>query len=169
MADVDFLGRGWKLAALTQTITNLPQSQLQPQSPVSRGLAAGVEKYGRENHGPLTKLIPDLELIEGEESIREAILIILGTRPGERVMRPDFGCNLQELVFAPNNTATATLAEFHVSEALQKWEPRIEILKVTADPGTERERLDIRIEYRVNSTNTRNNLVYPFYLERADE
>ena len=105
---------------------------------------------------------------EGEDSIRESIMIILTTAKGERVMRPDFGCGINQLVFAPNNTSTATLVQFYIREALQKYEPRIEVLDVSATPdGDERHKLNINIEYMVKSTNTKNNLVYPFYLERG--
>lgn len=105
---------------------------------------------------------------EGHDSIRESIMIILGTSKGERVMRPDFGCGINELVFAPNNTSTATLITFYIKEALLKWEPRIELLKVNAEPdGTEQNKLIITIDYMVKTTNTRDNLVYPFYLERG--
>lgn len=102
-----------------------------------------------------------------EESIKESIMIILGTARGERVMRPDFGCGLSELVFSRNDTSTASRAIFVVEEALRKWEPRIELIKVdaNADAG-EKSKLVISIEYRVISSNTRYNLVYPFYLER---
>ena len=80
-------------------------------------------------------------------------------------MRPDFGADLNRLVFAPNHTATAGLAMYHVREALQRWEPRIEILSVDANPDEQNtERLLIVIEYRIISTNTEHNLVYPFYL-----
>ncbi|MBU3967804.1 MAG: GPW/gp25 family protein [Euryarchaeota archaeon] len=105
---------------------------------------------------------------EGYDSIRESIMIILGTSKGERVMRPDFGCGINELVFAPNNTSTATLITFYIKEALLKWEPRIELLKVNAQPDeTEQNKLIITIDYMVKTTNTRDNLVYPFYLERG--
>lgn len=103
----------------------------------------------------------------GEELIRESIMIILGTAKGERVMRPDFGCGINELVFAPNNTSTATLVAFYIKEALLKFEPRVEVLDVTAMPDEdERNKLNINIDYRVKTTNTKRNLVYPFYLER---
>lgn len=105
---------------------------------------------------------------EGEDSIRESIMIILTTAKGERVMRPDFGCGINQLVFAPNNTSTATLIQFYIKEALQKYEPRIEVLDVSATPDDdEKHKLNINIEYLVKSTNTKSNLVYPFYLERG--
>jgi len=101
----------------------------------------------------------------GEELIRESIMIILGTAKGERVMRPDFGCDIYELVFAPNNTSTATLISVYVKEALLKWEPRIEVLNVTVEPDKEDgNKLNINIDYLIKTTNTKKNLVYPFYL-----
>jgi phage baseplate assembly protein W len=103
-----------------------------------------------------------------EESIRQAIRIILSTALGERVMRPDFGCAIHELVFAPNSAATRGMAEHHVREALLLWEPRIEVLDVKAvESGGQGEELLIGINYRVRMTDSRFNLVYPFYLDRA--
>ena len=100
-----------------------------------------------------------------DELVQESIRIILGTSRGERVMRPDFGADLKRLAFAPNNTSTAGLAIFYVQEALKKWEPRIELLNVDANPdGESGQILLITIEYRIVSTNTEHNLVYPFYL-----
>ena len=103
---------------------------------------------------------------EYEDSIRESIMLILGTSIGERVMRPDFGSGLHELVFSTNDTSTASFAIFHVEEALKKWEPRIELMKVDANADKQEvNRLNISIEYRIMSSNTRYNLVYPFYIE----
>jgi len=100
-----------------------------------------------------------------EDSIRESVVLILRTARGERVMRPDFGCDIQTLVFAKNDMTTAGLAAFHVEKALTRWEPRIELLRVEAAPDpTVGNRLLVQIEYRVISTNTVFNLVYPFYL-----
>jgi hypothetical protein len=83
-------------------------------------------------------------------------------------MRPDFGCDLNKLLFAPNNAATQALAEFEVTEALRRWEPRIEVLDVSVRAGGDNgEQLAIDIDYRVRSTDNRFNLVYPFYLDRA--
>lgn len=103
---------------------------------------------------------------DDEELIKESILIILGTAKGERVMRPEFGCGIQELLFAPNNTVTATLMDVYIREALLKWEPRIEVISVHATPDeNDDSRLNIEIGYRIKSTNSKKNLVYPFYLE----
>ena len=105
-----------------------------------------------------------------EENIRESIFIILGTAPGERIKRLDFGCDIHELVFAPNNPTTAGLAIHYCEEALRKWEPRISNIQVDAEPArNDPNRLDIRISYVVRATNQPGNLVYPFYLRKGDE
>ena len=103
-----------------------------------------------------------------EEDIRQAIRIIIFTNRGERLMRPDFGAGLNEFVFEPINTATMALVENRVREALIAWEARIDVLgvKVTADTS-ERNKLLIEMTYRVRATNTRHNLVYPFYLQEG--
>jgi hypothetical protein len=102
-----------------------------------------------------------------ELSIEESIRIVLGTSPGERLMRPDFGCDLNRLAFAPNDTSTAGLAILYVGEALEKWEPRIELLAVDAGPDPESsDRMLIRIDYRIVATNTEHSLVCPYYLGR---
>jgi len=72
-----------------------------------------------------------MEMVEAEDCIRQSIYIILSTAQGERVMRPDFGCNINKMVFENINTTTFTLISFYVEEALLKWEPRIDVQKVT--------------------------------------
>lgn len=107
-----------------------------------------------------------IKMAHGEQSIRQSIWTILSTAPGERPMRPEFGCGLYELVFAPNNAATASRAAAAVRQALTIWEPRIDVLDVSALADREStNRLLIEINYQVRSTNSRFNLVYPFYLE----
>lgn len=126
---------------------------------------AVVDFLGKGWKYPVSIQNSKIALSEGEDSIRESIMIILGTTKGERVMRPDFGCGIWELVFAPNNTSTATLVTFYIKEALLKWEPRIEVLDVSVTPDEEEgNKLIINVEYRVKTTNTKGNLVYPFYL-----
>ncbi|MDN3354884.1 GPW/gp25 family protein [Actinomadura sp. DC4] len=100
--------------------------------------------------------------------VRQAIGLILATGKGERIMRPDFGAGLSDLVFAPMSAATMTLVGHEVREALTRYEPRIDILAldVSADPDVP-ERLVITLDYRVRRTDTRLNLVYPFYLDRG--
>jgi len=109
-------------------------------------------------------------LSEYEQNIEEAIGIVLGTAPGERVMRPEFGCKIHDFVFHPNNASTAAMAGFYVREALVKWEPRIEDVRVSANPDPDRENVMlIDITYRVSRTNSVRNLVYPFYLRREQD
>jgi phage baseplate assembly protein W len=105
-----------------------------------------------------------IALASRERDIAEAIRIILLTPKGERVMRPEFGCQIHTLIFAPNDATTAGLACYYVSEALAMWEPRIRVLDIV--PRTESstpERLDIEIEYEIKATHDRRSLVFPFY------
>jgi Bacteriophage baseplate protein W len=107
---------------------------------------------------------------ELEEAIRQSILIILGTAPGERVMRPHFGCEIHELVYAPNNVNTAGLAAHYCTDALTKWEPRVNDVEAEAEPSRDDpNQLNIHIKYKVRATNNSRNLVYPFYLSRSEE
>lgn len=109
-----------------------------------------------------------IEMSEYEQDIKEAILIILGTAKGERVMRPDFGCGINDLVFAPINITTISMVENSVSEGLTIWEPRIELIKVeVSDKESSVGKLLVSIDYRVRITNNRFNLVYPFYIKEG--
>jgi phage baseplate assembly protein W len=99
-----------------------------------------------------------------EEDVRQAVLIILGTAQGERVMRPDFGAGLCELTFEPINTTTMALVRQRVEHALITWEPRIDEVEVQIRAEPPQGRLMVEIRYRVRATNTFYNLVYPFYL-----
>ena len=105
-----------------------------------------------------------------EELVRESIIIILGTAPGERVMRPHFGCEIHDLLFSPNNANTAGLAAHYCVESLTKWEPRISDVEADALPSVdEPNKLLIHIRYKVRETGTAHNMVYPFYLRRSEE
>jgi uncharacterized protein len=106
-----------------------------------------------------------MALSRSEGGIEEAIRVILGTARGERRMRPNFGCDIHTLVFAPNNATTWGMASHFVEEALKFWEPRIELLNVETRPDAkDQSRLHIAIKYRVKATNDARNLVYPLYL-----
>lgn len=109
----------------------------------------------------------DVAMVSREEDIRQAIQLILETEPGERVMRPEFGAGLGRLVFEPLTTTSMALARHRVQEALITWEPRIDNITVTVSAEPPAGRLDIDIRYRVRSTNTYYNLVYPFYLQEG--
>lgn len=106
-----------------------------------------------------------MQLAEYEIDIQQSIMIILGTNPGERVMRPDFGAGLNQFVFEPVTAATMSAISNRVQEALIDWEPRITVLQVnvTTDPA-QMNLLLIGIQYQIRASNTVSNLVYPFYL-----
>lgn len=121
---------------------------------------------GQGWHFPMTiTKTGGIALARQESDIEAAIGIILETSRGERRMRPEFGCILSELVFAPNNATTFGRVEEAVKEALARWEPRIRVTEVNAraDPQ-ERNKLLIDIGYQIKTSNDRRNLVYPFYL-----
>lgn len=105
----------------------------------------------------------------GEQSVQEAIWIVLGTALGERKMLPRFGCGIHEYVFAPNSPATRGVIADQVRQALNRWEPRIDVLDVVVEaiPAEQltSNQLLIRVSYRIRSDNTVHNLVYPFYIE----
>jgi uncharacterized protein len=103
-----------------------------------------------------------------EEDVKQSIRIILETSKGERVMRPDFGCGIHDLVFDAISTALLRRVEREVEEALRRFEARIDLLEVRVDgAGAERGRLDVSIDYRVRSTNQPGNFVYPFYFKEG--
>ncbi len=106
-----------------------------------------------------------VEMVEGDQSIRQSILLLLSTSPGERVMRPEYGCHLRRLVFAPNDETTAGLAIHYVRRAIDQFEPRVEIVDIdaTRDPQAP-EILVIVLEYRVRTTRRTEIIAYPVEL-----
>lgn len=105
------------------------------------------------------------EMVDEHAAIRQAVLLLLTTVPGERVMRPDYGCELHRLLFAPNDDTTAGLAIHYVRRALDRWEPRIQVLHLDAVRApTDPFRLDITLEYRVRATGGADRLVHAFSL-----
>ena len=133
--------------------------------------AAGKRFLGRGWSFPLElSASGELEYSAEEAKVQQSLLIILGTARGERVMRPEFGSRLRELVFAPVSSATRSLVSRYVTEALVKWEPRAEILGVeVAGEEAHLGKLLINVDYRVRATNSRFNLVYPFYLREGND
>lgn len=110
-----------------------------------------------------------IAMSEYEEDVREAIIIILGTVLGERVMRPDYGAGLQNHVFALLNSRTFGDISFEVREALVLWEPRIELQKAEVlIENAEKGQLSVSIDYENRSTNNVFNLVYPFFLAGSE-
>ena len=104
-----------------------------------------------------------------EDHVRQSILLIMRTAKGERVMRPDFGADLDKLAFEPLGPATIARVQHQVREALVRFEPRIDVLNVTAAVHpTEVAGLLIHVDYRVRQMDMVFNLVYPFYIERGE-
>ena len=92
-------------------------------------------------------------MTEEDAAVRQSILLLLSTRPGERVMRPDYGCNLHRLLFWPNDDTTAGLAMHYVRQAVERWEPRVQITRLDAGRSpADSTRLDVQLEYRIRAT-----------------
>jgi len=104
----------------------------------------------------------------GEEKVRQSMWLILATAPGERPMRPDFGCGVHDLVFQANTVAFQGLVAERVRSALVRWEPRIDVLDVTVEAPIGAPAVVLaRIAYRIRANNAAGNLVHPFYLEEG--
>ncbi len=111
-----------------------------------------------------------LAFARDDEDVRQAISIILSTAPGERPMRPEFGCGVHDYVFDVIDAATLGRMEEEIRKSLERWEPRIDVVDVgfELDPSAPG-KLSITIGYRLRATNDVRNLVYPFYVVPADE
>jgi uncharacterized protein len=106
-----------------------------------------------------------LATVGGDVAIRQSIYLIVMTVPGERVMRPDFGCQIHELIFHPANAETAATATRYVREALTRWEPRIVLHEVLVTPGgTEIGELFIEVRYELKGQHDPRSMVFPYYL-----
>jgi uncharacterized protein len=110
-----------------------------------------------------------VRLVSGTEELDASIRMILSTVPGERVMRPDFGCAMWSLVFSPLTADALGMIEQAVREALARWEPRIEVDQVDAVPDNDTGTVHIELAYRVRATNDPRNLVFPFYTIPTEE
>ncbi|RKS70952.1 hypothetical protein BZB76_5432 [Actinomadura pelletieri DSM 43383] len=104
-------------------------------------------------------------LVTGEREIEEAIRLVLATAPGERPVRPEFGCAIHDLVFAPANEETAGRIAYEVRASLDRWEPRIDVsdVRVSTSPD-DGAVLFIDVTYEIRGTNNPRNLVFPFYV-----
>ena len=131
---------------------------------------AGANFLGRAWRNPIQ---PDasgaLGYVEGDANIEQSLRLLLMTELGERVMRATFGCDAPRLVFSPGSVHYLQLLETTVREAVRDWEPRVTLEGVTAEaiPGDET-RVNVDIDYRIRGSNTRANLVFPFYLGRME-
>lgn len=140
----------------------------EPRDRAFRFVGAGFETGA---HGGLTLTAAGgAAMVEGDESIRQAILMLLSTTPGERVMRPAYGSRLHRLLFMPNDDTTAGLAIHYVRQALLRWEPRVEVLDVDAQADPDASwRLNILLRYRVRASLGIGTIAYSIDLGPADE
>ena len=110
------------------------------------------------------------EMSDDEKKVEESIRIIMGTNHGERVMRPEFGCNLSSVIFEPINYTTLNLINYLVREGLTRFEPRIEVEEVVSLPSDEYDNLvEVHVTYSLRSTSAVHNLIYPLYLQEGGE
>jgi uncharacterized protein len=105
-----------------------------------------------------------IALVSGEREVEEAMRLVLATAPGERPMRPEFGCAIHDMVFAPVNEATAGRIQHEVRVSLDRWEPRIEVTDVEVTAADEPGVLYIDVRYSIRGTNNPRSLVFPFYV-----
>ena len=111
-----------------------------------------------------------IALVTNDEEIAESMRLILGTSPGERPMRPDFGCPIHDHVFAPADSATIGMIAFEVRNSLARWEPRIDVVDVVVSQDESQPTLlYIDITYAIRETNDPRNLVFPFYVIPDEE
>jgi phage baseplate assembly protein W len=111
-----------------------------------------------------------VEMLENEADIRSSLEILLSTLPGERVMLPRYGCNLEALLFESLDTTTKTLVIDLIQTAILLYEPRIDVEKIKLSPDGDFEGIVlIEIEYHIRSTNTRSNMVFPFYKQEGSD
>ncbi|KAB8198678.1 baseplate protein [Lysobacter maris] len=137
-----FLGSGWNYGLPTLG---------------SDGFGIGLDADGR------------IAEADGEQLVHQSIWLILGTAIGERVSRPDFGCAIHDLVFASLDASTLGQIDHAVRQALELWEPRIELIGVRSEPSQSSEgAVTVEIRYLIRATNSRFNMVYPFYLTAAE-
>jgi len=110
-----------------------------------------------------------LAYVSGDENIEQSLYVLLLTQLGERVMRPDFGCKAGRMVFRPGSEQNLRLLEVTIEEAVRDWEPRISLDEVLAEADVnDQTRISVSIRYRVLRSNTRHNLVFPFYLGTSE-
>ncbi len=136
-----------------------------PRDRAFRFVGAG---FGTDAGGLALTATGAVSMVDGDESVRQAIMLLLSTTPGERLMRPEYGTYLSRLLFAPNDDTTAGLAIHYVRQALTRWEPRVEIVELDAGADQLRpERLNIALRYRVRASLAVATIRYPFVLQAA--
>ncbi len=110
------------------------------------------------------KVAKSVEMSSDEQDIQESLKVLLSTRPGERIMLPRFGCSLEELLFESLTLSVKTSVANLIRNAILYYEPRIDLIHISFENSDDYQgRVDIHLEYRIRSTNSRMNMVYPFY------
>ncbi len=109
-----------------------------------------------------------IAMATGEIDVDQAIRIILSTAPGDRPMRPEFGCDIHEYVFDQADAATLGNIDRAIRRALDRWEPRITIKDITFDEDEDAGKLLVHITYELRTSSSPRNLIYPFYLVPAE-
>jgi phage baseplate assembly protein W len=123
----------------------------------------------REGQGLGLSRTGGIDMVDEAASVRQGLLLLLTTIPGERVMRPDYGCELYRLVFAPNDATTHGLAIHYVRRAVERWEPRVDLLDVDAYAHAQApHRMDVWLSYRVRRTLTQDALTVAVMLEQGE-
>ncbi len=110
-----------------------------------------------------------VELVENEEDIRQSLIILLNTTIGERVLRPEYGANMDDLLFEALNVTTATMIANRIKRAILFHEPRVKVEEVDMKPDFQEGRIEVLISYLIISTNNRQNLVYPYLFTEATD
>ena len=132
-------------------------------------MSSVLNRYQRLGQGLGQPVAPDasgrLPLVSGPEKVRQAIYTVLDTDPGERVMRPDFGCGLRRYLMQPNNPATRAGIQREITQSLTRWEPRVKLVDIAVTPTDDRAMVLIEIHYAHVLDARQDVLVYPFYLE----
>lgn len=134
-----------------------------------RGVRFGIGGFDQPPNG--LRLTPHgaLEPVTGRDAVRQALLLLLLTRPGERVMRPSYGCELHRILFWPNDDTTAGLAVHYVRRAIERWEPRVDRVRIEASRSSEQPgRLIVSLAYRVRATGSDDELALEVELDGAD-
>lgn len=112
----------------------------------------------------------EVKIVSDIEDIEQSLQIIITTRQGERLMRPKFGCDLTDKIFENLNATQTTIMKNQIKEAIVLYEPRIEVIKVALDTQNFLEgKFLIKIEYLIRATNTRRNIVFPYYITEATD
>ncbi|OCA03060.1 GPW/gp25 family protein [Akkermansia glycaniphila] len=118
-------------------------------------------EFGKRSHG--------VNMVDGDEDIQQSLCVLLSCSPGERVHRPDYGCDLRRYAFEAMDTAAQTLLRNEIERAVILFEPRIRLISVEFKIDHEQGILRILLDYTINSVNRRSNMVYPFYLNEGTD